>query len=476
MMRHRAALVIGFAVTGQAAARALRVQGFEVTAVDDGDITVEMAKVARELGIDLLGGLSPGRLREVAGRVELVVLSPGVPPSHVIFKVADPAKIVAEVELAFSLTKLPVVAITGTNGKTTVTSLVTAILLASGKRAEAVGNIGRPFIEAVSAGDAEIFVVEVSSFQLAWTKDFRPGVACWLNLAEDHLDWHGDLQHYAAAKARVWSNQHKDDLAVVNAEDPVVMKWASSAPGRVTTFGRRRGDISEHDGIIRGPTGGICAVGELPRCLPHDVTNAAAAAATALGAGADAAACRAGLMAGVPMPHRIALVARRDGVAWYDDSKATTPSAVLAALSGFDGVVLIAGGRNKGLDLGAIVEGLRAEGDSGAGPGLARLRGVVAIGESSSDIVAAFQQRGGVTVRRAASMAEAVETAGEMARPGDSVLLSPGCASFDWYRDYGERGDDFARAVQQGMGRPLTGDRVLAEPRSLEHLRRGGTQ
>lgn len=444
----RDALVLGFAVTGQAAARALRGLGLTVIAVDDGEISPNTERVASDLGVELVARPPRALLAELAGRSQLVVLSPGVPPSHPIFAVADQDKIVAEIELAFSLSAVPVVAITGTNGKTTVTSLVTEILRAAGKRAEAVGNIGRPFIEAVSDTGTEIFVVEVSSFQLAWTKTFRPSVACWLNLAEDHLDWHAGLDEYAAAKARIWANQQSSDVAVVNADDPVVMKWSATAPGRAVTFGRREADFTERSGVIVGPTGPICAVSDLPRSLPHDVTNSCAASAVAMSAGADAASCAQALRLGVPMRHRIEFVGESEAIRYYDDSKATTPSAVLAALTGLDPVILIAGGRNKGLDLGAIVDGLEEESARDAGPGLGRLHGVVAIGESAADIVRAFGERAGVPVQRTGSMAEAVETARAMARSGDSVLLSPGCASFDWYRSYGERGDDFARAVR----------------------------
>ncbi|MGO9558935.1 MAG: UDP-N-acetylmuramoyl-L-alanine--D-glutamate ligase [Acidimicrobiales bacterium] len=469
----RDALVLGFAVTGQAAARALRDRGLTVIAVDDGAVSPNTERLAADLGVELVARPPRALLAELAGRAELIVLSPGVPPSHPIFDLAHPDKIVAEIELAFSLSAVPVVAITGTNGKTTVTSLVTEILRAAGMRAEAVGNIGRPFIEAVSDSGTEIFVVEVSSFQLAWTKTFRPSVACWLNLAEDHLDWHASLDEYAAAKARVWANQGPSDVAVVNADDAVVMKWSATAPGRAVTFGRGQADFAERGGVILGPDGPICAVSELPRSLPHDVTNACAAAAVAMSAGADAGPCAEALRRGVPMPHRIEFILESEGIRYYDDSKATTPSAVLAALTGLDPVILIAGGRNKGLDLGAIVDGLEQEAASGAGPGLGRLRGVIAIGESAADIVGAFGSRPGVPVHRAGSMAEAVDTARAMARAGDSVLLSPGCASFDWYRSYAERGDDFARVVRSLGPRDASGGAKTEDPGDIEMSNEG---
>jgi UDP-N-acetylmuramoylalanine--D-glutamate ligase len=444
------ALVVGFAVTGQAAARALVEKGRRVVALDDGEVSVKMARAAEDLGVELVSRPPKAKLAELAEKSELVVLSPGVPPSHLIFALAEPDKIVAEVELAFSLAERPVLAITGTNGKTTVTSLVTAILTEAGRKPEAVGNIGRPFIEAVGAGSADVYVAELSSFQLAWTKTFRPAVACWLNLAEDHLDWHADMAEYGAAKARIWANQERDDVAVVNADDPVVMSFAASAPSRLVTFGEQKADLFVADGVLVSPAGPICAVSELPRQLPHDVANAAAASAVAMAAGAGPEDCAAALRAGVAMPHRIELVAQGDGVFWYDDSKATTPSAVLAALCGFDQVVLIAGGRNKGLSFSAILEGLEEESRLKGGPGKKRLRGVVAIGESAGQVVEAFADAG-VEVVRAGSMAEAVAAAAALSTPGTSVLLSPGAASFDWYRNYGERGEDFARLVKKRL-------------------------
>ncbi len=476
----RQALVIGFRVTGQAAARSLLKDGFAVSAVDDGEPLADATKLAASLGTELVWRPSRALLSSLAQRAEMVVLSPGIPPSHPIFEVADAGKIVSEVELAASLATVPVLAITGTNGKTTVTSLVTEIMRAAGREAEAVGNIGRPFIEAVHEPTADTYVLEVSSFQLAWTKTFHPTVACWLNLAEDHLDWHAGMGDYAAAKARVWENQDQSDVAVANADDPVVMHWAETAPGRLVTFGAA-GDVTERGGVISSPEGEICTVSSLPRALPHDVWNACAAAAVALGAGADPQSCAAALQRGVPMPHRIELVAEVGGVRYYDDSKATTPTAVLAAMQGFASVVLIAGGRNKGLHLASMVRGLESEAAAGTGPGPARLRGVIAIGEAAGEVAEAFRHLEEVPTEIATSMSEAVARASALAGPGDAVLLSPGCASFDWYRSYGERGDDFARVVRRQVdsGKSDAAPPGLAAKQGDEQrpvaVKRGGT-
>ncbi|MGH9293400.1 MAG: UDP-N-acetylmuramoyl-L-alanine--D-glutamate ligase, partial [Acidimicrobiales bacterium] len=332
----------------------------------------------------------------------------------------------------------------------------------SGTAAVAAGNIGRPLVEVASQALASqargpralgaeaavpgVAVAEVSSFQLAWTRWFHPTVACWLNFAPDHLDWHADLGDYAAAKERIWRRQHQGDLAVANAEDPVVAKASAGAGGSVVTFGLRVGDYREEGGFLIVPGGeAVVAVAELPRRLPHDRANALAAAACALGAGGNITGCRAAVLAGVSLRHRIELVGTYLGVSYYDDSKATTPSAVCAALSGFESVVLVAGGRNKGLDLASIPAFLADEQHAGSGPGTARLRAVVALGEAAADVASAFAPI--APVMRVLSMDEAVAAAASVAGPGDAVLLSPGCASFDAYASYAERGDDFARAV-----------------------------
>jgi UDP-N-acetylmuramoylalanine--D-glutamate ligase len=288
-------------------------------------------------------------------------------------------------------------------------------------------------------GDADVIVVEVSSFQLAFTEHFRPRVAVWLNVAENHLDWHPTVAHYIESKSRVWANQRDRDVAVANAEDPVVMAAASSAPGPVITFGQTEGSYRVENRALVAPTGErIVGVDELPRAFPHDLVNALAACAAALPGGATLQGCRLALRRFAGLPHRLELVGESGGVRYLDDSKATTPAAVLAALSGLDSVVLIAGGRNKGLQLSSLREGAD------------RVRAVVAIGEAVPQVEAAFAEA--LPVVTATSMDEAVALASDLARPGDAVLLSPGCASFDWYASYAERGDDFARAVRSRTG------------------------
>jgi UDP-N-acetylmuramoylalanine--D-glutamate ligase len=286
----------------------------------------------------------------------------------------------------------------------------------------------------------DVFVVEASSFRLLHSHHFAPDVGTWLNLAPDHLDpdgvgSHASLDAYVAAKARLWKDQSSDQVAIGNADDPVVMGELARARARHVTFGLTATADNHLDGeqLVLDSGDVIAEAGELHRAFPHDLANALAAAATAVHGGATVSGAREALLAFRGLPHRVTLVGEHGGVGWYDDSKATAPHATLAAVRGFPSVVLIAGGRNKGLDLSELAEEV------------AHIRAVVAIGEAAPDVAEAFD--GLRPVRTASSMDEAVAEAASLAQVGDVVLLSPACASFDWYGSYGERGDDFVRAV-----------------------------
>lgn len=428
------ALVLGFGRSGEAVARHLLERGATVTVVDDAPGPAARVTAAG-LGLEVVEHPPEDDLALLVVRTDVVVPSPGVPAAHPVFALARTAGVPVrgEVELAAEWSTVPLVAVTGTNGKTTVTSLIADMLAASGVRSMAAGNIGLPLCETAGA-EVDVVVAEVSSFQLAYSESFHPAVAVWLNLAADHLDWHADLGSYVAAKARIWARQEAGDVAIVNADDPVVMAEAARAPSSVVTFGLRQfADFGVTDGWLRGPGGPLVEVARLPRALPHDLSNALAAAAAALAAGASPEGVAAVLTAFGGLPHRLTLVGYGGGVRWYDDSKATNPHATVAAVGGFESVVLIAGGRNKGLDLSALTQVAD------------RIRAVVAIGEAAPQITAAFAGVRPVSV--APTMTDAVAMASAAAQSGDAVLLSPGCASFDWYRSYNERGDDFARAV-----------------------------
>jgi UDP-N-acetylmuramoylalanine--D-glutamate ligase len=444
-------LVVGFGRTGRAVAEALSGHGLEVVVVDDAAVGVngdEARSEAAGLGVDLRGPMPPDELTGLVAASSLVVMSPGVPPTHVVHASAGErgVPVISEVELAWRLADVPIVAVTGTNGKTTVTGLVAEMAVRAGLSALAAGNIGLPLVEAVLRPGLDLVVAEVSSFQLAGTSGFHPGVATLLNLADDHLDWHGDSASYHLAKARIFANQTPLDVAVGNAEDEAAMAITRRSAARLVSFGLGRGDYRLAGEALVGPDGGtILERDELPRCFPHDVANALAATATAEAAGIDREACRAALRDVEPLPHRVQLVGRHRGVDFYDDSKATTPGAVCAALQGIGSCVLIAGGRNKGLDLSEIPRS----------PAAAGVRAVVAVGEAAGEVLAAFGGR--TRVEEAFSMDEAVASAARLAAStgAGAVLLSPGCASFDWYVSYGARGDDFARAVR-ALATPLS--------------------
>ena len=373
--------------------------------------------------------------------------APGVPETHRLFTAAADAgrPVWSELELAYRWEQersggpRPMLAVTGTDGKTTTTLWAVEMLAAGGVSSVAAGNTDVPLVEAVDL-DVDAFVVECASFRLAWTEQFRGDAAAWLNLAPDHLNWHASMATYEAAKARIFSQQRSDDVAIGFADDPTVMAHLDRAPARHRTFGVRSADYHVDGSMLTGPQGALAPVSTLRRAMPHDLTNGLAAAALVLESGLvgpDAVA--AGLASFVGPPHRIELVGDSDGVRWFNDSKATTPHAASVAIKAFDRVVLIAGGLNKGLDLAPMA----AEPD--------RLRAVVAVGQAADVVTATFAPVAPVVT--AVSMADAVDQAAGLARPGDVVLLSPGCASFDWYPDggYPARGDDFRRLVHERL-------------------------
>ena len=439
------ALVYGLALAGEATARALAARGWDVVVADDRPAP-DAAERAAGLGADLHVAPDAATLARLVAGVDLVVPSPGVPEHHLLFAATGAAGVPVrtEIDLAYEWEQArpggprPMLAVTGTDGKTTTTLLAVAMVEASGRRAVAAGNTDVPLVSALDL-DVDVFVVECTSFRLAFVDCFRPRVATWLNFAPDHLDWHSSLDTYAAAKARIWEHQGPDDVAIGYADDPVVTAWLAKAPGRQLTFAPARADYRVDRGRLVGPQVVLAEVADLRRRLPHDITNALAAAATVLeGEVATPAGIASALATFEGVPHRISLVAQSGGMSFYDDSKATTPHAVLTAIRAFDRVVLVAGGRNKGLDLRAMA------GEPG------RMRAVVAIGEAAPEVVDAFAPV--CTAVTATSMDDAVARATALAEPGDVVLLSPGCASFDWYGGYAERGDDFARAVRASIG------------------------
>jgi UDP-N-acetylmuramoylalanine--D-glutamate ligase len=444
-------LVLGLGVTGDAVVRHRAAAGDDVTVVEDGptgeDAYRDRVATAGAVGADLVEHPTPSRLTELVRRADIVVPSPGVPLRHPALVAAREAGVAvrAEVDLAAEQAAARgkvLVAVTGTNGKTTVTTLITAMLDSSGGAALGAGNIGLPLLDAADS-DARALVAEVSSFQLACTTEaFRPRVAVLLNVAPDHLDWHGSFEEYAATKARVFAHQRDRDRLVFNGDDEVVARLAETAPAQRVAFTlESRPDMFriEHGSFVDPGGEPFANVAELPVSAPHDRANALAAAAAAFAAGATRDRVESALREYPRLHHRVARIGNTGGVQYYNDSKATNPHATLAAVAAFDEfggkVVLIAGGRNKGLDLSVLR------------PLASRLRAVVAMGEAASEVERTFADA--VPVAKADSMGAAVAAAAARAQPGDVVLLSPACASFDWYPSYSARGNDFAREVER---------------------------
>ena len=439
-------MVYGLAVAGEAVARALVDRGERVVLVDD-VLTAKHHALSKELEASLFDGSDIEEVDRQLRSVDRVVPAPGIPERHRIISESRMLEIplMSEIEVAYRLEQerdggpRQMVGVTGTDGKTTTTLMAAAILTQAGHRGIAVGNTGTPLIAALESS-ALAFAVECSSFSLANTHQFRTKASVWLNFAADHLDWHSDLETYRSAKAKIWQYTRAGDVAVAPADDESILQMARDADARLVTFGADRGDYNGLDGQLTSPHGVIMPAEEMNRSLPHDVTNALAAAAICIEAGlAETHHVAQALATFVHAPHRIQLIAQRDGVRWIDDSKATSPHAVQVALKSFESIVLIAGGKNKNLDLSSMASQPH------------RMRGVVAIGQAAPEIAAAFENV--CPVETATSMLEAIRIARRLAKSGDVVLLSPGCTSFDWYSSYGERGDDFSHLVVEELGK-----------------------
>lgn len=433
----RHVLVAGAGVSGRAAARALRRLGARVTVVDGrAGEPVDGEPVLPDTGSPPAG-------------VDLVVTSPGWRPDAPLLTAAAAAglPVWGEVDLAWRLRPPGQrwLAVTGTNGKTTTTGMLEAILLAAGRRAAAAGNIGRPLVEAVLASPRhEVLAVELSSFQLHWSSGLRPAAAAVVNVAPDHLDWHGSYAGYAAAKAKVLA---AGVIGLYDADDPgaTALGRAHAAAGNravaVTGGEPAPGMLGVRGGMLVDAafgTGTLLAAADLPVPGPHNVTNALLAAGLALADGCPAEAVATGLTAYRPGAHRMVVVARRAGVDFVDDSKGTNPHATAAALRSYPSVVWIAGGLAKGATYDELVRDHAH-----------RIRAAVLIGASAPQIAGALARHAAqVPVVLAGTLDDAVREAAGLARPGDTVLLSPAAASMDMFTDYHHRGEVFAAAVR----------------------------
>lgn len=444
-------VVVGLARSGLAVARFLKTRSARVTITDQAPEQCLGAFASQARQIDLTLELGGHRLETFAS-ADLIVISPGVP--HTIAPLEHARSlgipVIGEIELASRFIQTPIVAVSGTNGKTTTTELLGRMLAASGRRVFVGGNIGNPLIQ-IAGRDAELDVVvaEISSFQLDTCDRFKPHVAVLLNITPDHLDRYGSVAGYAASKRRLFTRQGAADYAVCHGGDPLVQAECRDIHScRLNFYTQPPADGGTGQGAIITPRqiavhipGVARGRIDLTRTAllgPHNRENIAAAGLAALAAGADLAAVQQAVDEFQPLAHRLEPVGTVKGVTFINDSKATNVDAVIRALECFEQpVVLIMGGRNKGYDFGPLFNHVRT-----------RTRKLIVVGEARTEILSALAQAPPEGTQTASDMAQAVRCAFAAARPGDTVLLSPACASFDMFANYAERGESFRRSVE----------------------------
>ena len=452
-------LVYGMGLSGTAAARLARSRGAAVLGIDSREpAELDLGPLAGDPEVELWAESSGAAERgELPADVEAVVLSPGVPPGRPLLAAARRRglPVVAEIELAFPLLDGPVVAITGSNGKSTTTALTGAMIRAAGREVEVCGNIGTPLASVVDGAPGRVFAVEVSSFQLEAVETFRPRAAALLNVSPDHLDRYDGLDDYAAAKQRIFARQRPEDVAVLNADDPRVARLEPVSRRR---WFARRGAVAdgcrlEGGRVVEVEPGDerpveLFARSDVPLAGAHNLENAMAAALLARALGAAPGDLRRGLAGFRGLPHRMERVAEAGGVVWYDDSKATNVAATEKSIADLpDGSVhLILGGKPKGDDPADIAGLLRA-----------KAKRVYLIGQAADAFARSLD--GVAPLERSGTLDRAVESAAAAAAPGDVVLLSPACASYDQFDDFAHRGRTFQRLVQEhaprgGAARP----------------------
>ena len=432
-------VVVGLGASGVAAARLCLRRGARVVANDSKplDALSADARGLTAMGAELVaGGHADARLSEA----DLVVVSPGVPPLPELDAAERKGvRVWGEVELAVRSMAhaAPIVAIGGTNGKSTTTSLVGAFLAEHGLRTFVGGNLGEPLAERADER-FDVVVLEVSSFQLERVDRFRPHVSALLNVTDDHLDRYATFGDYAKAKGNAFARQLEEDSAVVPYDDALCRAQAERGRGRIVTFGPGGDFDVTTDAVVDRAADERFDRTNVALTGGHNALNVAAAIACVRPFGVEGTTLRGVLARFQGLPHRTALVAEIRGVRFYDDSKGTNVGATVTALDGLLEMraVLIAGGRDKGGSYEPLVGAL-----------LRRGRAAVVLGEASDAIANAIGDR--LPVRRATSMAEAVRAGAALAQPGDAVLLSPACSSFDMFRDYKHRGDEFVRAVRE---------------------------
>jgi UDP-N-acetylmuramoylalanine--D-glutamate ligase len=436
-------LVVGLARTGVSVARFLASRGARVTVTDLRDETA-LAGVMDELG-SLGISWTLGKHDESDFLTsDLIVVSPGVPMDHplLVKATAGGVEIVSEIELAGRFITAPLVAITGTNGKTTTTTLAGEIFKGNGFATYVGGNIGDPLVELVESGmKVERVVAEISSFQLEWISTFRPKVAALLNISEDHLDRYAGYQEYIDAKLRIFENQTVEDFAVVNRDDPLVWKYAPELKARLFPFSRRH-ELTEgifyRDNMITFRYQGreeLFPTAEFRLTGVHNLENIMAALACTLLMGCSPASALETVCSFESLHHRMEFVRKFKGVSYFEDSKATNVGSVEKALESFQNITLIAGGKDKGGSYAPLVAMVQE-----------RVQHLILIGEAADRMQL---ELGSLTdTHRAATLEEAVWLAAQITATGGTVLMSPACSSFDMFRDYEERAERFITAVK----------------------------
>jgi len=444
-LRNKRVLVVGLARTGIATALFCAARGARVTATD--------TRTEKELGDAVVGLRRAGVALELAGHrqelildTDLIIPSPGVPADAPLLQFARSKGVTiwSEIELADRFLKGRLIAITGSNGKTTTTSLIEHILRSARFSTILAGNIGTPLISCVEkSSDETITVAELSSFQLELIEKFRPNISVFLNLTPDHLDRHHTLESYGAAKARIFENQRESDGAVLNADDLGTTPYAPARP-QVFWFSRKQrvaqgAFVRENEVLFRreGTEESILKLADIPLPGAHNLENVLAAVAATRLAGAEPASIAKGVRSFAGVEHRLEFVAEIGGVRFYNDSKATNVDATLKALAAFPGrILIILGGKDKGSDYTLLQAPLRE-------------RAILAllIGAAADKIEK--QIAGSVAIEQAGTLERAVDTAAHAARAGDVVLLAPACASFDQFQNYEHRGRVFKELVHQ---------------------------
>jgi len=428
--------VLGAGLSGTAAALLLRNKGAEVTVLDSADEAKLLKSTLDNLRARGVTVRTGSAAETESASFDLVVLSPGIDPASALAKNFSSRKIetIGELELGWSCVDAPVVAITGTNGKTTTTELIAQTLNACGQSTIACGNIGKPLCEvALEDRDLDVLTVEVSSFQLESIKTFRPAVSVWLNFAPDHLDRYRSVAEYRAAKLRIFENQTADDVAVINAGESL-----PKIKARPVTFSAytNQADFRLEEGFIVYENQPVLRMADTKLRGAHNIENIMATLAVGLARGLTFEQMVPPLQTYVPRPHRCEFVREIGGVAYVNDSKATNLDAVEKALLAQNRkVILIAGGKDKGFTF-ETLRALVAE----------KSRGVILIGEMATRICADWKDA--VPCEIASSLADAVERAHAIARSGEMVLFSPGTSSFDMFKSYADRGDQFRALVQ----------------------------